>query len=173
MFFLFKNTILIAEEKSQDTSSPVQNSTEDTILIEGDSLESILDRKLRATGSASILKGDQSITADFIEYDQISEELYAKGQIKITTPDLELKGTELEMSLAENTGTIANGSFIANINQTFSIEQADDGSNISKVKTSKFNNKLRGTATKIFLEGEDKTKLEFAKVTTCEADQNE
>ena len=32
---------------------------------------------------------------------------------------------------------------------------------------------LRGTATKIFLEGEDKKKLEFAKVTTCEAGQNE
>ena len=43
-------------------------------------------------------------------------------------------------------------------------------SNISEVKTSKFNNKLRGTATKIFLEGEENKKnLEFAKVTTCEA----
>ena len=173
MFFLLKNTILIAEEINHDTYSPVQNLSENNIVIEGDSLESILDRKLRATGNASIIKGDQSITADFIEYDQISEELYAKGQIIITTPDLELKGTELEMSLAENTGTIANGSFVANINKTFSIEQADDGSNISEVKTSKFNNKLRGTATKIFLEGEDKKKLEFAKVTTCEADQNE
>ena len=173
MFFLLKNTILIADEKNHDTYSPVQNLSENSIAIEGDSLESILDRKLRATGNASILKGDQSITADFIEYDQISEELYAKGQIIITTPDLELKGTELEMSLAENTGTIANGSFVANINKTFSIEQADDGSNISKVKTSKFNSKLRGTATKIFLEGEDRKKLEFAKVTTCEADQNE
>ena len=173
MFFLLKNTILIADEKNHDTYSPVQNLSENSIVIEGDSLESILDRKLRATGNASIIKGDQSITADFIEYDQISEELYAKGQIIITTPDLELKGTELEMSLAENTGTIANGSFVANINKTFSIEQADDGSNISEVKTSKFNNKLRGTATKIFLEGEDKKNLEFAKVTTCEADQNE
>ena len=173
VFFLLKNTILIAEEINHDTYSPVQNLSENNIVIEGDSLESILDRKLRATGNASIIKGDQSITADFIEYDQISEELYAKGQIIITTPDLELKGTELEMSLAENTGTIANGSFVANINKTFSIEQADDGSNISEVKTSKFNNKLRGTATKIFLEGEDKKNLEFAKVTTCEADQNE
>ena len=103
MFFLLKNTKLIAEE-NQDTSSPAQNLTEDSILIEGDSLESILDRTLRATGNASILKGKQSITADFIEYDQISEELYAKGQIKITTPDLQLKGSELEMSLAENSG---------------------------------------------------------------------
>ena len=141
-----------------DISSPTQNLTEDTVLIEGDSLESILDRKLRATGNASILKGNQSITADFIEYDQISEELYAKGQIKITTPDLKLKGSELEMSLAENTGSVANASFVANINEN---------------STSKFNKELRGTATKIFLEGEDKKKLEFAKVTTCEAGQNE
>ena len=117
MFFLLKNTILIADEKNQDASSPYQNLTENSVLIEGDSLESILDRKLRATGNASILKGNQSITADFIEYDQISEELYAKGQIKITTPDLELKGSELEMSLAENTGSIANASFVANINK--------------------------------------------------------
>ena len=158
VFFLLKNTILIAEEKTMDISSPSQNLTEDSVLIEGDSLESILDRKLRATGNASILKGNQSITADFIEYDQISEELYAKGEIKITTPDLELKGSELEMSLAENTGSVANASFVANINEN---------------STSKFNKELRGTATKIFLEGEDKKKLEFAKITTCEAGQNE
>lgn len=158
MFFLLKNTILIADEKNKDASTPYQNLTENSVLIEGDSLESILDRKLRATGNASILKGNQSITADFIEYDQISEELYAKGQIKITTPDLQLKGSELEMSLAENTGSIANASFVANINQE---------------STSKFNKELRGTATKIFLEGEDKKKLENAKVTTCEAGQNE
>lgn len=158
MFFLLKNTTLIADEKNKDASTPYQNLTESSVLIEGDSLESILDRKLRATGNASILKGNQSITADFIEYDQISEELYAKGQIKITTPDLELKGSELEMSLAENTGSIANASFVANINED---------------STSKFNKELRGTATKIFLEGEDKKKLENAKVTTCEAGQNE
>ncbi|MDG1095486.1 MAG: LPS assembly protein LptD, partial [Methylophilaceae bacterium] len=69
-----------------------------------------------------------------------------------------LKGSELEMSLAENTGSIANASFVANINED---------------STSKFNKELRGTATKIFLEGEDKKKLENAKVTTCEAGQNE
>ena len=173
VFLLLKNTILIAEEKNQDISQPVQKITEDSIVIEGDSLESILDRKLRATGNASILKGNQSITADFIEYDQISEELYAKGQIKITTSELELKGTELEMSLAENTGSIANGSFVANINETVSLEKTDDGSTITNIKNSRFNSKLRGTATKIFLEGEDRKKLEFAKITTCEAGQNE
>ena len=117
MFFSLKNINLIADEKNQGASSPVKNLTGSSIVIEGDSLESILDRKLRAAGNALISKGNQSITADFIEYDQISEQLYAKGQITITTPNLELRGTELEMSLAENTGTIANGSFVANINE--------------------------------------------------------
>ena len=119
MFFSLKNTNLFADEKNQGASSPVKKITESSIVIEGDSLESILDRKLRASGNALISKGNQSITADFIEYDQISEQLYAKGQITITTPNLELKGTELEMSLAENTGTIANGSFIAKINRNY------------------------------------------------------
>ena len=171
MFFMLKNINLFAEESNQNTYSTSNKFNKNDTVIEGDSLESILDRKLRVSGNASISRGSQSITADFIEYDQISEELYAKGQIKITTPDLELRGTELEMSLAENTGSIANGSFVAKINQTFN--QSDDGAIVSQVKTSKFNNKLRGTATQIFLEGEDKKKLENAKITTCEAGQNE
>ena len=158
MFFSIKNIYVFADETNHQVNSSVEGLSENDILIEGDSLESILDRKLRASGNALISKGNQSITADFIEYDQISEELYAKGQITITTPDLELKGSELEMSLAENTGSIANGSFVANINEN---------------TPSRFNKKLRGTATKIFLEGEDKKKLENAKVTTCDAGQNE
>ncbi len=158
MFFSIKNIYVFADEKNYQVNSSIEGLSANDILIEGDSLESILDRKLRASGNALISKGNQSIKADFIEYDQISEELYAKGQITITTPDLELKGSELEMSLAENTGSIANGSFVANINEN---------------TPSRFNKELRGTATKIFLEGEDKKKLENAKVTTCEADQNE
>ena len=158
MFFLIKNIFVFADETNHQVNSSIEGLSENDILIEGDSLESILDRKLRASGNALISKGNQSITADFIEYDQISEELYAKGQIIITTPDLELKGSELEMSLAENTGSIANGSFVANINEN---------------TPSRFNKELRGTATKIFLEGEDKKKLENAKVTTCDAGQNE
>ena len=158
VFFSIKNIYVFADETNYQVKSSIEDLSENDILIVGDSLESILDRKLRASGNALISKGNQSITADFIEYDQISEELYAKGQITITTPDLELKGSELEMSLAENTGSIANGSFVANINEN---------------TPSRFNKELRGTATKIFLEGEDKKKLENAKVTTCDAGQNE
>ena len=44
---------------------------------------------------------------------------------------------------------------------------------LTKIPHLRFNKELRGTATKIFLEGEDKKKLENAKVTTCDAGQNE
>ncbi len=158
MFFLIKNVNIFADEQNQQVNSSIKNLTDDDILIEGDSIESILDRKLKVEGNATISKGNQSITADFIEYDEISEEIYAKGQVKIFTPDLELQGSELEMSLAENTGLIKNGSFVAKINEN---------------STSKFNKELRGTATQIFIEGEDRKKLENAKVTTCEVDQDE
>ena len=188
MFFVLKSINIFADEIDQGMLSPNNQLTKTDTLIEGDSLESILDRKLRVTGNASITRGNQSITADFIEYDQISEELYAKGKIKITTPEMELKGTELEMSLAESTGAIANGSFIVNINKPIDgdqpinetdkeinqlIDESCEGSTACQIGPSKFNSHLRGTATQIFLEGEDRKKLENAKITTCEADQNE
>ena len=45
------------------------------IVIEGDSLENKIDRKLKASGNALLKKGDKTIQADTIEYDQISYEL--------------------------------------------------------------------------------------------------
>ena len=52
---------------------------EGQVIIEGDTLENILDRKLRATGNAILIRDNKSITANQIEYDQISDELYAAG----------------------------------------------------------------------------------------------
>ena len=54
MFLLMKQII--------KSSLLLKSLSENDILIEGDSLESILDRKLRASGNALISKGNQSIT---------------------------------------------------------------------------------------------------------------
>ena len=48
---------------------------EGQVIIEGDTLENILDRKLRATGNAMLERDNKSISANEIEYDQISDEL--------------------------------------------------------------------------------------------------
>ena len=67
------------------------------ILIEGDSLENRLDRKLKASGNAILKKGSKTIQADIIEYDQVSDELYAKGNVRLDGNSSTITGTELEL----------------------------------------------------------------------------
>ena len=129
----------------------------DDVIIEADSLENMIDRKLKATGNASLLKADQIIRADLIEYDQISEDLYARGNVILDTKTTHIEGAELEYSLSSSTGSIPNASF------STKLEGAD----------SILNNTLRGTASLIFIDGEDKKSGENFKITTCEAGQDD
>ena len=75
--------------------------TDGTLLIEGDSLENILDRKLKAAGNAILKKDGKTINADLIEYDQVSDELYAIGNVKIEGGGSKLTGSSLELSVKE------------------------------------------------------------------------
>ena len=131
--------------------------SDDDVVIEADSLENMIDRKLKASGNATLIKSDQRIKADLIEYDQISEELYARGNVILETSSSHIEGAELEYSLSSQTGTIPNASFSTKLDDAESI----------------FNNTLRGTATLIFIDGENKKSGENFKVTTCEAGQDD
>lgn len=127
------------------------------VIIEGDSLENILDRKLRASGNALLTRGQKSIKADMIEYDQISDELYAKGNVKLKTEKSNISGDDLKLIIDNNTGSISNAKFTSILDN----------------KNPKFNNTLRGKASLLFLEGENKKRLENASFTTCEANQDD
>ena len=135
----------IAEEISKD------------IIIEADTLEDMIDRKLKASGNASLIKADQKIKAELIEFDQISEELYARGNVVLDTKTSHIEGQELEYSLSSQTGSIPNASFSTKLDDSGSV----------------FNNTLRGTASLIFIDGENKKSGENFKVTTCEAGQDD
>ena len=130
---------------------------EGQVIIEGDTLENILDRKLRATGNAMLVRDNKSITANQIEYDQISDELYATGNVELKTDKSTIQGSELKLSLDNTTGSLENATF----------------SSILKESNSKFNNTLRGNASLLFLEGENKKRLENASLTTCEVNQDD
>jgi len=148
LFFVLISSISIAfaEELSDDD-----------VVIEADSLENMIDRKLKASGNATLIKSDQRIKADLIEYDQISEELYARGNVILETSSSRIEGAELEYSLSSQTGTIPNASFSTKLDNQDSI----------------FNNTLRGTASLIFIESDNKKSGENFKITTCEADQDD
>jgi LPS-assembly protein len=141
------HTLVFAQEEVLD----------DSIIIEGDSIENIIDRKLRVSGNALLKNKDQTVTADLIEFNQTSEDLYAKGNVKIDTPEIQITGNELELSISENTGVIPDATFVVNLAQD---------------KPSKFNKKLRGNAAQLFIEGKDKKRLVNASITTCEVGQN-
>ena len=131
--------------------------SDDDVIIEADSLENMIDRKLKASGNATLIKSDQRIKADLIEYDQISEELYARGNVILDTSSSHIEGAELEYSISSETGTIPNASFSTKLDDQDSF----------------FNNTLRGTASLIFIEGDNKKSGENFKVTTCEAGQDD
>jgi len=127
------------------------------IIIEGDSLESKLDRKIKALGNAILKKGNNTVKADIIEYDQISDELVAKGNVRLESNASIITGTEMELSMDSNTGVIPNATFITRLNNS----------------GSDFNKNIRGSASVLFIEGVDKKKLENASITTCDAGQND
>ncbi len=154
--FLYLSLLLIPQIAMSiaDAAEPAKS---EEIEIEGDTLENMLDRKLKASGNALLRKGDTLIQADLIEYDQISDELYARGNVRLDTTGSKITGTELELSIDTNTGSIPNATFISELNKGPSL----------------FNKNLRGTASTLFLEGKNQKKLQNASITTCEEGQND
>jgi len=146
MLFL-NSTLSYGEEQLSDGS----------LLIEGDSIENNLDRKLKASGNAVLKKGGNTIKADLIEYDQVSDELYAIGNISVEADGGSLTGSSIELSVNENIGAIPNATFSSTLNKS----------------NSSFNNKLRGSAKMLFLEGKGKKKLQNGSITTCEVGQDD
>ena len=130
---------------------------EGQVLIEGDSLENILDRKLRASGNALLVTDNKTIEADLIEYDQISDEFYATGNVKLETEQSVIEGRELELSIDNNTGSFTDATFNSILND----------------ENPKFNNTLRGKASLLFFEGENKKRLKNVSLTTCEVNQDD
>ena len=86
----------------------------DAIEIEGDKLELYLDRSMRATGNASISKGEQRIRGDDIHYDVQNDELRVTGNARIELGDSQVSGPELTMQLSDNVGEMRDASITLN-----------------------------------------------------------
>lgn len=103
--------LILAEESTNAKGVKVQNiAGDDMIIIDGDNMDMQIDRKLHATGNASITRGKQSIYGDDITYDMQNDALHVKGNAKIQLGNGELTGPEIKMRLSENVGEINNAS---------------------------------------------------------------
>ena len=103
--------LILAEESTNAKGVKVQNiAGDDMIIIDGDNMDMHIDRKLHATGNASITRGKQSILGDDITYDMQNDQLHVRGNAKMLLGNGELSGPEINMRLSDNVGEIKNAS---------------------------------------------------------------
>jgi len=142
--------------------------SQDSVEIEGDNLETLLDRKMKARGNAILKKGNKTIKAEVIEYDEVSEKLTTNGNTNIDLENMRLTGSKLSYRLSDETGRMDDATF------NFRPDNNQEKSSIKNgVLVAKRAYEFRGDAKTIFFEGENKKRLEKSKVTTCEADSDD
>ncbi|MEY3830577.1 MAG: LPS-assembly protein LptD [Pseudomonadota bacterium] len=164
VFFLLPQLSSAEDLVSEKQSSEI---FQESVEIEGDSLETLLDRKMKAKGNAILKKGNKTIKAEVIEYDQISEKLITQGNTSIDLEKISLSGTKLNYGFSDQTGKMED--------VTFNIKSDKKEETIVQkgIQVTKRYYDFRGDAKAIFFEGENKTKLESSRLTTCEVDSND
>ncbi len=80
------------------------------VTIDGDKLDFYLDRKIRATGNASINQNNKSIKGDSIDYDVQNDQLDVKGNAQIDVGNATINGPALQMQLSEEIGEMGDAS---------------------------------------------------------------
>ena len=165
VFFLLPQ-LSSAEDLATQKQSP--EISQGTIEIEGDSLETLLDRKMKAKGNAILKKGNKAIKAEVIEYDEVSEKLITTGNTNIDLESMSLRGSKLSLKLSDETGQMDDASF------NFKPGDKKEKSVIKNgVVVTKRSYDFRGDAKAIFFEGENKKRLQSGRITTCEADSDD
>jgi LPS-assembly protein len=151
---------LFSEKQSPEIS-------QDLVEIEGDNLETLLDRKMKARGNAILKKGNKTIKAEVIEYDQISEKLLTQGNTSIDLGNISLSGSKLNYRLSDQTGQMED--------VTFNIKSDKKEETVVKknIQVTKRYYDFRGDAKSIFFEGENKNRLQSSRITTCEANSDD
>ncbi|MFM1866396.1 MAG: LPS-assembly protein LptD, partial [Pseudomonadota bacterium] len=129
----------------------IDNPNDTDLIIEGESLENTIDKQIKASGNAVLIKSGKRIEADTIIFDQISNQLEANGNVKLKSGNTLITGQQLMLDVDESVGEIPEATFDTDTTNQSSINQS-----------------IRGYASKLSIEGENKTTLNNAEITTCE-----
>jgi len=154
-----------AEDLFSEKQSP--EISQDLVEIEGENLETLLDRKMKARGNAILKKGNKTIKAELIEYDEISEKLITQGNTSIELENISLTGSTLNYKLTDYTGQMDDVSF--------NLKSQKKEQTVIKrgYEITKHNYNYRGDAKTIFFDGENKKRLQSSRITTCEANSDD
>jgi len=98
-------SVMIGQSRAADANpSPTEQVSTETMTIEAQQLEMLLDRKMRATGDAELRQDDKAIFGDRIDYDALNEELHVVGNTRIEQKGLVVLGPELRLQMSEREG---------------------------------------------------------------------
>ena len=136
--------------------SAIDNPNDTDLIIEGETLENIVDKQIKAKGDAVLIKSGKRIEADQIIFDQISNELEADGNVKLKSGNTLITGEKLILNVDDSVGEIPNATFDSDTENKSAINQS-----------------IRGFAEKLSIIGTNKTSLENAEITTCEVGQTD
>jgi LPS-assembly protein len=176
------SSVMIGQARAADaTPSPTEQVSTDTMTIEAQQLEMLLDRKMRAIGDAELRQDDKAIFGDRIDYDALNEELHVVGNTRIEQKGLVVLGPELRLQMSEREGEMKEPVFtftrppdtlqpsLASRAPGLAYDPDNPGSRIPGSTGKASTGFARGDAKRIAFEGPDKERLYKARYTTCEA----
>ena len=145
--------------KSQPTLLLIPPSLQEDVplFIDADRLEGRQEGDIEAEGNVRLRKRGQAARADWMRYEQSSEELTAEGDVRMETgPDV-LEGPRLRINLATERGSMDSPRYTLhqvrpeNPGERQIFREAD----------------ARGTAERLLFEGHNQYRAERARYTTC------
>ena len=154
-----KNHDCVCKPSVLNFASPTTQADEDgqfPILLEADDLITEGEDVVRLIGDAEVSQGRQTIVADKLEYYRESERVVAQGNVELISPNGDYLSADLvDVVTSSSIGSLENAQF-----KLAKGIKSDDGVDTVEIES-------RGSAEKVFLEGEGFVRLENGRYTTC------
>ena len=127
------------------------------VQVTADRIEGTTDKETTASGNAEIRRGDVRIGGDELKYLNETEEVTAKGNVRIERNGDVITGPSLRYRMPDSTGAIEKPDY------SLAPRQRNNSAPMA----------VRGNATAMELQGEDKYHLTDATFTTCKPGNND
>ncbi len=151
--WLFAAGQLAAQEPGLRLSTTAQRSSAAGLptSLSARRIDGVADKETIAEGDVLLRRGNRSIAADWLRFSSESEEVEAKGNVRLEQEGAVITGPGLRLRTAESIGSIESPAY------TITSKSRADGQTIS----------ARGEASRMDIEGEGLYRLIDATFTTC------
>lgn len=145
------------------------------LFVEADKLQGHQDQELEGEGKVRLRRRGKVVWADWLRYDKPEDEVNAEGNVRIEQYDDVVEGSKLKLNLETDRGFMNDANFWLNTERRSRIpaEQRAYLATAAPRRQIYVPTPIttRGTANRIFFEGEGRYRGETASLTTCEPDK--